>query len=141
MSDPHEDLIEEMMDVSLEALSMQANDLSKCPESAAPDDNASIPRHLPAVDSRAKAQGASTDMDTSLHVADDPQRTVDENAETRFHPQHSSERSITFMTLPIEIRGMIMQSIFGGRRVHVRFRKTISSQIEPLRSIFVSPPG
>lgn len=134
MSQVHEDPNEQVVDDSLEALSFQANEPQESAEPAILNHNAILSRHLLSFDNCAKVREESVDWDTSLKTAEDSQGSVDKNAGMRSSPQSCSEHSTTFMSLPIEIRNMIMESIFGSRRVHVRFEETLSSQIEHLRS-------
>lgn len=133
MSQLHEDPTKEMVDVSLGALSIQANHFPERAVLTNPDDNATILRHLPDVDNRAETQGDFTDLDTSLQTANDSQGSIGEIAGIGSHGQHSSEHSSTFLSLPVEIRDMILKNKFGGRKLYVR-SECISSQFEPLRS-------
>ena len=133
MSQLREDPAKEIEDVSLGAISIQANDLPERAVSINPDDNAASLGHLPNVDNRAETQRDFTDLDTSLQTANDSQGSTGEIAGIGSHEQHSSEHSSTFLSLPTEVRDMILKKIFGGRKVYVR-SKCISSQFVPLRS-------
>ena len=121
------------MDISLETLSIQANDRPKCAVSATLNDNATLPRRLPGLDNCVDRREDSAVWGASFKHADDPQGLVDEQAGTQVHLQHSSQNSTTFLSLPIEIRDMILKSIFGGRKVHVTF-ECLSSRYIPWRS-------
>lgn len=133
MSQVHEEPSKEMVDVSLEALCIQANDLPERAVLTHPNDNATIPRQLPNVENRAEMQRDFTDLNTSLQIANDPQGSIGEITGIGSHGQHSSGRSSTFLSLPTEIRAMILKTIFGGRKVYVR-SECISSEYVPLRS-------
>ena len=133
MNQLHEDDVKEMVDVSLGRLSIQVNDLPGRALSKHPDSNAMILRHLPDVNNRAETQRDFTDLDPSLQNANDPQSSICEIAGIGSHWQHSSKHSSKFLSLPTEIRDIILKDMFGGRKVYVRSECT-SSQYFWLRS-------
>ena len=144
MSQLHENFSKETVDVSLERLSIQANDLPERVLPTDPDDNATISSHSPDVANHADTQRDFTDLETSLHITNDPHCSIAEIAGTGSHGKHSDHPS-TFLSLPIEIRDMILKYILGGKKVCIRSECTsshyfpFSSKVSPSRWCEAAP--